>query len=656
LAILRAAGQALEFLGFIVLARRLGAQDFGTLTVAFLVCRYAGLIADWGATLKGTRDVAAGYRHDDVHALVRRREVVSVVLGIAYVLAVVAVGLPGLIPLVACIAGRGLNRDWLALGREEGTRAGVTSIAQGLLLAVGVVFVGSLFGAALVIGIAYGSAALLSVLLNRLEHRTSATQPAVEGWLLLATLSDQVFQTSDTLLLALLVGASSAGIYSAVYRAPNAWMTVVGLVITGYLPVVTRRLRSDPEQLRTARRRALKCGGAMALLVVASIPIAYVLVPVVLGEGYASGRAPMCILLAAAAVMTCTAGLAPIYYATRPDRLIAWWMTAAAVTNVSANLVLIPHFGMNGAASVTLGTQLMLSSFLLLQTRASRTSTNQREEAERPLVARFGPPEQRREAEQSSMTGRGLEAAVDVVILTWNDGELLDVAVDSALAQHGVQASVTVVDNGSDPRADVQDPRVRLVRNDENLGVGGGRNRGVRETDAPYVCFLDSDARLHPDTLARLVAPLVDDDTVGVTAPVFTDQAPEASAGRAPTLGRKLARAFNRTDVYARSPGQGVVDRCEVDFAIGACQVFRRAAFDVVGGLDDSAMFGPEDVDFCLRIREAGFRVLQVAGAICDHPPRRAFKGLATARGLRHGSAVLRHLWRHRRAQRQVVA
>jgi len=76
--------------------------------------------------------------------------------------------------------------------------------------------------------------------------------------------------------------------------------------------------------------------------------------------------------------------------------------------------------------------------------------------------------------------------------------------------------------------------------------------------------------------------------------------------------------------------------------------VFRREAFDVVGGLDERASFGPEDVDFCLRIRQAGWRVLQVASGGCDHPPRRAFKGLASARGLRHSAAVVRHLWRHR--------
>jgi GT2 family glycosyltransferase len=243
---------------------------------------------------------------------------------------------------------------------------------------------------------------------------------------------------------------------------------------------------------------------------------------------------------------------------------------------------------------------------------------------------------------------------VDVVVLTWNDGDLLHDAVASAASQAGVDPVVLVVDNASDVPAEVTVPGVELVRNQENLGVGGGRNLGVRSTYSPFVCFLDSDARLHPDALARLVAPMLNDPSIGLTAPVFTDQHPEASAGRAPSFRRKLERALNRTDLYEPTAHQGDGHSWDVDFAIGACQVFRRAAFVAVGGLDDSASFGPEDVDFCLRVRAAGWRVVQVAEAGCDHPPRRAFKGLASACGRRHAVAVLRHLWRHRQVTREA--
>jgi N-acetylglucosaminyl-diphospho-decaprenol L-rhamnosyltransferase len=243
---------------------------------------------------------------------------------------------------------------------------------------------------------------------------------------------------------------------------------------------------------------------------------------------------------------------------------------------------------------------------------------------------------------------------VDVVILTWNDGELLQTAVDSALAQRDVGVHVIVVDNASDPPASFDDPHVRLIRNSENLGVGGGRNVGARAGEAPFVCFLDSDARLHPNALARLLEPMHRDPEVALTAPVFEGQRPEASAGVAPTMGDKLRRALNRTDLYRSTPNQGVGEWWAVDFAIGACQLVRRTAYDAVGGIDDSARFGPEDVDFCLRLRNASLGVVQVDGVGCDHPPRRAFRGMMTAKGLQHSRAVVRYLWQTRRVRREV--
>src|SRR5439155_3480197 len=91
---------------------------------------------------------------------------------------------------------------------------------------------------------------------------------------------------------------------------------------------------------------------------------------------------------------------------------------------------------------------------------------------------------------------------------------------------------------------------VRLIRNEENLGVAGGRNQGVAATTAPFVCLLDSDARLRADCLAALMAPMLADESIALTAPVFAGQAPEASAGKAPSLARKSARGLNLASTY----------------------------------------------------------------------------------------------------------
>lgn len=244
---------------------------------------------------------------------------------------------------------------------------------------------------------------------------------------------------------------------------------------------------------------------------------------------------------------------------------------------------------------------------------------------------------------------------VDVVILTWNDGELLARAVESALASEDVAVRVIVVDNGSDPPAGVvENPRVTVVRNAVNRGVAPARNQGASFGSAPFVCFLDSDARLLPSALARLLEPLSQRVDVALSAPVFTGQPPEASAGRAPSLTDKALRLLDLRETYRTVPSEGPWR--DVDFAIGACQVVRRDLFERVGGFDEAYFYGPEDVDLCLRLREEGFRIVQVAAAGCDHPPRRRNRGIATKRGLQHAQAVVRHLWRHRGFQRKVPA
>jgi N-acetylglucosaminyl-diphospho-decaprenol L-rhamnosyltransferase len=232
---------------------------------------------------------------------------------------------------------------------------------------------------------------------------------------------------------------------------------------------------------------------------------------------------------------------------------------------------------------------------------------------------------------------------VDVVILTRDDGAALDEAVSSALGSLGIDVRVWVIDNGSQPPARVvDDPRVKLYRNQKDLGVAAGRNQGVRVGKAPFVCLLDSEARLHPNTLLTLAGALEDDPKLGLVGPVFDGQEPEATAGTAPTLLRLVARVRTR----APSP---TGDRREVDWLSGACQVFGREGFNYVGGFDEWYFYGPESVDFCLRIREAGLRAEQLTTAHCAFEPRPRRSRAGASRRVRWSHTLVvaaRHLVR----------
>ncbi|HEX2117598.1 MAG TPA: glycosyltransferase [Acidimicrobiales bacterium] len=250
----------------------------------------------------------------------------------------------------------------------------------------------------------------------------------------------------------------------------------------------------------------------------------------------------------------------------------------------------------------------------------------------------------------------GSPPVVDVVVLTWNDGELLDRALASVLGSEGVDVRVVVVDNGSEPPATVPaDSRVRLIRNAENRGVRA-RNQGTAVGTSDLVAFVDSDVRLRPDTLSSLAGALVDQPHVALVCPVFEDQVPEASAGRAPTAALKAQRLLGLRDTYEPTRPSAGAASWDVDFSITACVLFRRSAFEAVGGLDEAYFYGPEDIDLCLRLKEAGWRIQQVAAATCYHPPRRRNRRVLSRRGALHVLAVVRHLWRHRGFRRSVPA
>ncbi|HVE94418.1 MAG TPA: lipopolysaccharide biosynthesis protein [Acidimicrobiales bacterium] len=372
--VLRLAGQGGEFAAFVVLARQLDTDDFGRLSIAFLIARYFGLVADWGASVRGTRDVARGDDAGKIDALLRRRTQVSIVLTGAFAVGAWALIGPALVPLAVLVLARGLNRDWLALGRERGWASGIASLVQGIALLAFAPLARTASAAAGALAVAYVVGLAVSLILNRRptpadREKSSDTVP-VDGWILGALLADQITISADTLLLGLLRSSSAAGVYAAVYRIPGAWMTVIGLVVFGTLATTTRLVSGGTkEESRAVQRRSVGVGLLTAGAILVSAFPAYVLVPTVFGPAYSSGRTPLLILMVATAVMAITASMHPLYVALAQDRDVFTLSLSGALVNLVANSIAIPLGGLAGAASATLVAQLALLGFVLARLR-----------------------------------------------------------------------------------------------------------------------------------------------------------------------------------------------------------------------------------------------------------------------------------------------
>jgi O-antigen/teichoic acid export membrane protein len=372
--VLRVAGQATEFAAFVVLTRQLSPGGFGRLSVAFLVARYLGLIADWGASLRGARDVARGDDPRSLRALIHRRTQTSVALGLVFALGAVAMHAPVFAPLALVVAARGLNRDWLSLGRERGVASGASSLTQGCSLVALVLFAHTPAQASAALAGGYLLGLAVSIALNAAPAPSGVTEHStarVDGWILGAVLADQVTLSADTLLLAWLRTSALAGVYAAVYRIPNAWMTLIGLTVFGSVGSTARLVaRGTHDEAKALLRRALGIGTKAAVVIAASAVPAYLLVPVLFGHAYSAGRGPLVILLAATACMAMTASMQPLYLALAKDRDVMTLAAIGALLNLSINAFTIPRWGMAGAAVATLAAQLAL--LVLIATRLRR--------------------------------------------------------------------------------------------------------------------------------------------------------------------------------------------------------------------------------------------------------------------------------------------
>ncbi|MEP7332342.1 MAG: glycosyltransferase [Terracoccus sp.] len=176
-------------------------------------------------------------------------------------------------------------------------------------------------------------------------------------------------------------------------------------------------------------------------------------------------------------------------------------------------------------------------------------------------------------------------------------------AIDTLLAQEGVDLEVVVVGNGWEPTGlpDV----VRTVHLPVNVGIPEGRNVGARESRGELVFFYDDDAALPTnDVLARLATEFDRDPRVALVQPRGVDPSGLPSPRRwVPRL---------RT-------GDGGRDGDVVVFWEAVC-VMRRSAFDSVGGWPGHFWYGHEGIDLAFRLVDAGWRLLYRPDVVVNHP------------------------------------
>jgi len=246
-----------------------------------------------------------------------------------------------------------------------------------------------------------------------------------------------------------------------------------------------------------------------------------------------------------------------------------------------------------------------------------------------------------------------------VIVVTWNARRYVDECLRSlATATARLPIEIIVVDNASsDGTPDLIEevlPQATFIRNRENLGFARGNNLGIARSRGRYLFLVNSDVTLAPGCVEKLIAVMEADPRIGLLGPQMlaphsidehsigphlidphsidprSGEAAVAPARRStmrfPTLWNQLCRALGIDSIFkSRWAGGFLVpgfahDRTrEVEVLNGWFWVARREAVEQVGPLDEQFFMYGEDIDWCYRFQQSGWKRVFYAGVSAVH-------------------------------------
>jgi len=207
-------------------------------------------------------------------------------------------------------------------------------------------------------------------------------------------------------------------------------------------------------------------------------------------------------------------------------------------------------------------------------------------------------------------------AAVDIIILTWNQKQVLVDCVESFFTHTKVPCRLIIIDNASSDGTreylaalkgtDIID--LKFLLNSENIGFVKGMNQGISISDAPFVCLANNDLVFTKGWLEEIISVFESNKNIGVLNPSSNN------------LG---VRPGSDVEIDAFSSAlqqkfKGVFG--EMPFCIGFCMVIRREVIKKIGGFSEEfSPFFYEDTDYSLKVLKAGYLIGVAKGAYVLH-------------------------------------
>jgi len=208
---------------------------------------------------------------------------------------------------------------------------------------------------------------------------------------------------------------------------------------------------------------------------------------------------------------------------------------------------------------------------------------------------------------------------VAVVILNWNGRNYLEKFLPILIQHSQGQAEIIVADNSSkdDSITFLQDhfPSIRIIQNPENGGFARGYNLALKQVEADYYILLNSDIEVTENWIQPVIDLMETDLLIAACQPKirsYMEPKKFEYAGAAGGFIDKYGYPFCRGRIFLRiEEDHGQYDDArEIFWATGACLFVKAKIYHQMGGLDEDFFAHMEEIDFCWRLQNHGYKIM----------------------------------------------
>lgn len=251
---------------------------------------------------------------------------------------------------------------------------------------------------------------------------------------------------------------------------------------------------------------------------------------------------------------------------------------------------------------------------------------------------------------------------LSIIIVSWNVADLLTACLHSIYSNpHPAQTEVIIIDSASHDdiveRIRTSFPQVELLPQTENVGFTRGNNIGLARATGKFILLLNPDTEIVADALNGMITFLDAHPQIGIVGPHTLNSdgvTHQSTRRRFPTF---MTALFESTWLQPFAP-RALLDyfyvndapndsRVEVDWVQGSALMTRREVFTRIGGLDEGFVMFSEELDWCKRARNHGWKVMYLGDQRIIHHGGKSTDQVVAKRHIYFQESKLRYFRKH---------